>query len=135
MTRRQFKSIMYDLYDSNPMNRFTDVSGNPKFVLPPIDFQYRGGSHRKLNIDHTSLLRVILEINPSLYLDEILDILIFCVPFLDISISTLSRHLLLMGYKKKKSSKVIGDSNPIVWQYLWFCVSLPVSDIYSTRFS
>ena len=123
MTRRQFKSLISDLIDSNLMNWFTDISGCPEFVLPPLDFVYRGGSRRKLSQEHTSILRVILEINPSLFLDEILEILTFYDPFLDISMSTLSRHLLIMGYKKKKSSKVIGDSNPVVRQHFALSVS------------
>ena len=68
-------------------------------------------------------MKVILEHQPNLYLDEIRQILIFLEPNLDISISTLSRHLLKMGYNRKKSSCVIEKSDHYVRSVFAFGIS------------
>ncbi len=111
ITSRQLSSIIKDLIDSNLMLWFSNSSGAAEFVLPPVDFQNRCGPVRKLTLQHTASLRVILESHPELYLDEIHEILTFLDPMLDISISTLSRHILKMGYSRKKSSKVIDKAD------------------------
>lgn len=111
ISSRHFKSILQDLTDSNLMNWFTNVSGVPEFVLPPIESSHRSGKVCSLTALHMGLLRSILTINPDLYLDEIREALLFCDPNLDVSISTISRCLLKMGFSSRKSSKVISKSS------------------------
>lgn len=123
ITSRQLSSIIADLIDSNLMMWFSNASGVPDFVLPPADFISRGGANHKLQARHSAILKAILESQPNLYLDEIRQILIFLEPNLDISISTLSRHLLKMGYNRKKSSRVIDKSDHFIRSVFAFGIS------------
>lgn len=129
LSARQFRTIIKDLKDSNLMTWFSNSSGVTIPTLPPVDFQNRCGPDRKLTAVHAGTLKYILEMNPDMYLDEIREALVFLDPNLDISLPTLSRFLLRMGYNKTKSSKVISKADENTRMIFAAGISLLVSDL------
>ena len=110
---RQMKFVLQDIQDCNLLTWFSNMNGIDSVIPPPFDFAKRSGRSRKILPFHISLIRYVLTHKADLFLDEILLILNFVDPSLDISIPTLSRMLLKMGFSRKNPTRVISQSDPL----------------------
>ena len=113
LTWKQLEVTLGDFHGANVMNWYSNVSGEQNLVIPPLPNAPRPGRSTELNVLHRSFLRQLLTSDPDLYLDEILSSLLIFDPDVTISISTLSKTLLAMGFTRSRPTKAISTSNPM----------------------